>query len=336
MIHWDLAMKARERNYTENQIDSIHQKYLAVNASDYIIEAAKNTRMLIINEAHHNSSHRVFTKSLLQELYDQGYKNLGLEALGNGVYLDTLLNSRKHPILTTGHYTKDPQFGDFIREALEIGYNVFPYENMGEGTATQREITQARNIEKVFNSKPDEKFLIHCGFDHALEGTHRSWEKAMAGRITEYTGIDPLTINQVVYSERSKPEFNHPLLKALDITVPSVLLDKENQPLQYTRGEAWTDIAVFHPQTKYINNRPHWLFEHGNNNVPITLSDINIEFPIMVLAYKKGEDISVAVPKDLTEIQNKTDTCHLALKNGNYDIVITNGIQSFTFDKHVK
>ncbi len=336
LIHWDLAMRASERSYTQSQIDSINQKYSKVNATDYIIEQAKEHQVVIINEAHHNSFHRVYTKSLLQELYNQGYKNFGLEALGNGVYLDTILNNRKYPIQETGHYTKDPQFGDLIREALEIGYHVFAYENVGEGTAKQREIEQARNIEKVLNSRPNEKFLIHCGFDHALEGALRSREKAMAGRLTEYTAIDPFTINQVAYSERSKPEFNHPLLKALNATEPSVIIDKENHPLKYTRGEAWADIAVFHPQTTYKQDRPHWIFEYGNKHVPIALNDIDIEYPVMVLAFKKGEDISVAIPMDIAEIKSKIDSCHLGLKKGDYNIVITNGNQSFTFEQQVE
>ncbi|RXM58193.1 hypothetical protein BOQ60_24775, partial [Chryseobacterium sp. CH1] len=32
----------------------------------------------IINEAHHNASHRTFASSLLQGLYDKGYRYLGL------------------------------------------------------------------------------------------------------------------------------------------------------------------------------------------------------------------------------------------------------------------
>ena len=336
LIQWDLAMKTREKSYTKTQIDSINQKYTKVKAADYIIEQSKKNQVVIINEAHHNSFHRVFTKSLLQKLFDNGYKNLGLEALGNGEYLDSTLNNRKYPILKTGHYIKDPQFGNLVRDALEIGYELFAYENMGKGGGKPREIEQARNIEKVINSKPNEKFLIHCGFDHALEGTLNSWEKAMAGRLTEYTRINPLTINQVVYSEKSDPKFNHPLVKALNIEQSTIVIDKNNNPLKYERGEAWTDIAVFHPNTEYIDNRPNWLFENGNKNVSISLKGIQIEFPVMVLAFKKGEDINLAVPNDITELKSLTDNCNLGLKNGNYNIVVTNGKESIKFEHSVK
>ena len=336
LIQWDLAMGTMDKNYTRIQIDSINQKYSKVKATEYIIEQAKKNRVVIINEAHHNSSHRVFTKSLLQNLFDNGYKNLGLEALSNGEHLDSILNNRKYPILKTGHYIKDPQFGNLVRNALEIGYNLFAYENMENGGGKLREIEQAKNIKKIIDSKPTEKFLIHCGFDHALEGTHNSWEKAMAGRLTEYTGINPLTINQVVYSEKSDPKFNHRFLKALDVKEPTILIDKDNNPLKYVRRDAWTDIAIFHPNTEYINERPNWLFENGNKNIPIVLTDIQIEFPVMVLAFKKGEDLNLAVPIDINEVESQTENCNLGLKTGTYDIVVTNGKESVKFEQTVK
>ena len=61
-----------------------------------------------------------------------------------------------------------------------------------------------------------------------------------------------------------------------------------------------------------------------------------VEFPVMILAFKKGEDINFAIPVDITEIENKTDNCNLGLKNGTYGIVVTNGKQSFKFEEKVK
>lgn len=336
LIHWDLAMGTREKNFSEPQIDSLNQKYSKIKATDYIIEQAKKHQVVIINEAHHNSFHRVFTKSLLQKLFENGYKNLGLEALANGEDLDSTLNSRKYPIQETGHYIKEPQFGNLVRDALEIGYTLFAYENMEKGGGKPREIEQAKNIQKVIHSKPNEKFLIHSGFDHALEGIHEFWEKAMAARLTEYTGIDPLTINQEVYSEKSHPKFNHPILKAFDIKEPTILIDENNNPFKYEQGEAYTDIAVFHPNTEYINDRPQWVFKNGNENVSINLTDIDIEYPVMVLAFKQGEDINLAVPVDIKEVVEQGGNCNLGLKKGNYEIVVTNGKEAVKFEREVK
>lgn len=327
-------MGTREKKFTETQIDSINLKYAKVNATDYIIEQAKKNRVVIINEAHYNSYHRVFTKSLLQKLFDNGYKNLGLEALN---YKDSLLSNREYPIQKTGNYIKDPQFGNLARTALEIGYTLFPYENKeSESTIESREKAQAKNIQRVIDSKSNEKFLIICGFNHNLEGIHPLWGNTMASRLTEYTGINPLTINQTVYSEKSKSKFDDPFLKALHLKETSVLIDQDNNPFKYKRGDAWNDIVVFHPNTKYIDDRPDWLFDGDNKNISIELTAIQIEYPIMVLAFKKGEDINIAVPTDIKEVASKTGSCNLGLKKGVYVIVVTNGSKSFKFEQQVK
>ncbi|KAA3636673.1 MAG: hypothetical protein DWQ02_07875, partial [Bacteroidetes bacterium] len=187
-----------------------------------------------------------------------------------------------------------------------------------------REIDQAQNIQKFMEQHPDGKFLIHCGFDHALEGNHGSWGKAMAGRLEEFTGIDPLTINQTLFSETGNPEYNHRLLKAIAPQISTVLLDKDQNPYRYLRGDSWTDIAVFHPITTYEHDRPDWLFSEDVKKTTIELDVINIAFPVMILAYKKGEDINFSVPVDILEVENKDQEVVLALGKGNFDIVVVN------------
>ncbi|USD24758.1 hypothetical protein [Flagellimonas marinaquae] len=334
--HWDLAMGTVSKSYTKEQNDSINSIYQKVSAKEYIIKEAQKTHMVIINEAHHSSYHRFFTKSILKDLYDLGYKNLGLEALSNGEYLDTLLMERKYPVQNTGWYIVEPQFGNLVREALEIGYNVFAYEQTSDVNGKPREIEQAKNIYNEMSKHQDEKFLIHCGFDHSLEGVHGSWEKAMAGRLKEYTGINPLTINQVIYSEKSDPKLNNRLLKTIHPNEPTVLIDKENKPYPYTRGKAWSDIAIFHPNTKYLNGRPKWIFTNGNQKTEVNLTGLNITYPVFVMAFKRGENINNAVPMDIYEVLEKKSNCYLGLPKGDYVILVTNGKESYRFNQKVK
>src|SRR5690606_31930657 len=138
--------------------------------------------------------------------------------------------------------------------------------------------------------------------------------------------------NQEVYSEKSHPKFNHPILKAFNIKEPTILVDENNNPFKYEQGEAYTDIAVFHPDTEYINDRPQWIFKDGNENVSINLTDIDIEFPVMVLAFKKGEDINIAVPVDIKEVVEQGGNCNLGLEKGIYEIVVTNGKEAVKFE----
>lgn len=334
---WDIAYPGSGETFSQKQIDSIIAIYKITPAIDYIVEQAKSNQIVIINEAHYNSFHRAFTEKLLQKLYKIGYTNLGLEALTNGENLDSLLNKRGYPIQDSGYYTNDPQFGNLIRTALKNGYNVFPYERTSKTNGKEREIEQAENIKRFIDKKPTEKFIIHCGFGHVLEGNVQGWEKAMAGRLYEFTGINPFTIYQTKYSERSKSELDDPLLKALNLIESSVLIDKYGKPFKYIKKESYSDIAVFHPITKYLNDRPNWLFDAPNKDVKIELKDLNISFPVMVLAYLKNENITMAVPTDIIEIQNVTDIGHLALKNGSYNLVVTNKLgRSVQFEMKVK
>ncbi|KAA3632508.1 MAG: hypothetical protein DWQ02_14685, partial [Bacteroidetes bacterium] len=114
LLHWVKGSGGAIREFSPAEKDSINNLYTQVNAKEYILEEAKSRQVVIINEAHHSSLHRIFTRSLLQDLYDNGYKYFGLEALGNGRYTDTLLNERKHPYQHSGYYTNNPQFGDLI------------------------------------------------------------------------------------------------------------------------------------------------------------------------------------------------------------------------------
>lgn len=275
----------------EKTLDSVKWDFVILNeqstlGENYLVDGVHRIRE---SKSFYGTVRKFVSKINRSGAFDKGYRNLGLEALSNGIDKDTLLNNRGYPIQGSGFYIKDPQFGDLVRVALEIGYNVFPYEAISDSDGREREIEQAKNIQKVIEERPDEKFLIYCGFDHVLEGNHKRWGKAMAGHLAEYAGINPFTINQVVYSEKSRTEYNNPLLKALEIKKPTALLDQQNNLYKYQRGESWTDMAVFCPNTIFENGRPNWLFENGAKAVPITSEESDISYPVMILAHKKGK-----------------------------------------------
>lgn len=313
-----------------NTIDTnfILNKYTVLSAKEYIIKESQNKSLVILNEAHHNNSHRVFAESLLQGLYKNGYKLLFLEGLSNGKYIDTIMNYRKYPINTSGFYSKNPQFGKFLRKAIEIGFTIFPYESNGTPDNTsekERESDQSNNIKAVLDKYPNEKALIFVGYGHNREGLVPYWDKAMAEQLKDLTGIDPLTIAQDKFSEKSSKALSNPLLVELNLKQPSVLLNNQNEPYKTKTDSSWTDITVFHPFTEYINGRPNWLFYEGKKNVPINLNKITIDFPIMVMAYNKDEEIkNEAVPLDIVEVDNKNESVNLVLSKGNYIVKVVN------------
>jgi len=159
---WDKTMS--DVSTISAQDSSYFKQIKAQIAKDYILNRSKNEKLIIINEAHNNSRHRVFTTSLLKGLYKNGYRFLGVEALA-----DTLINQRKFPVLKSGSmYIHESQYANLIKEALDIGFTLFNYEYkwVKGKTPKDREREQAENITKVMSKNPNAKFLIHFGYDH--------------------------------------------------------------------------------------------------------------------------------------------------------------------------
>lgn len=287
---------------------------IPVNAKDYLLKKAESEQIIIINEAHHNASHRTFVSSLLQGLYDKGYRYLGLETL-----VSDSVNVTKFAVLSSGYYSKEPEFGNLIYNALKIGFRLFPYE--AEGNNKEREIGEAKNIFDFMQKNKEGKYLIYCGYEHAYEGTHKSWEKTMAGRLSDLTGINPFTVDQTQFSEKSNLKYNEPLLRLVNNNVPVVLKDQNEEIYNDSDKKLYTDIKIIHPVTKYIKGRPDWMLGENRKLYKIPVSKIST-YPVMVFAYRKGEYEQNGIPADILELKTPKESRFLILDKGNYDIVI--------------
>ncbi|KQO33111.1 hypothetical protein ASF10_18715 [Flavobacterium sp. Leaf82] len=305
--------------------DSLYFKeFHSENAVNYIISRSKNEKVIMLNEAHNNARHRVFTTSILKGLYDNGFRFLGIEALN-----DTLINKRKFPVLESGFYTQETQFGNLVNEAIQIGFTVFGYEDFDTPNLNgkEREIKQAQNIAKWIEKNPEGNFLIHCGYDHIIEGIPgiKSWEKAMAGRLTEFTGINPFTIDQIKYSERGDSKLNQPYIEMLNLNYPAILVDSNGKTFNGAiDNPKKIDCAVIHPITKYNNESPDWMTLSGKRKI-YNISNSKIkEFPALVMAYRINEFEKDGIPADVIEILDDTKKGSLILNKGKYKIVIKN------------
>ncbi|WP_426479816.1 hypothetical protein ACP3T3_10515 [Chryseobacterium sp. CBSDS_008] len=311
---WDVTFGRVKKLSTADSLK--FTKLIPVKAKDYILKKAANEQIMIINEAHHNASHRTFASSLLQGLYDRGYRYLGIETLASDS-----LHIGKFATLSSGYYSKEPEFGNFIYNALKIGFRLFPYE--AEGNNKEREIGEAKNIFDFMQNNKDGKYLIYCGYQHAYEGIHKSWEKTMAGRLSDLTGINPFTIDQTQFSEKSNPKYNEPLLRLVNNTAPVVLQDENQRIYNGEDKDLYTDIKIIHPITKYIKGRPDWMLKENRKLYKIPASKVSI-YPVLVLAYRKGEFDQKGIPADIIELNTSKDNRFLILDKGNYDIVIKN------------
>lgn len=289
---------------TPEQIEYF-KSFKPVSARQFLKEKAQEEQIIIINEGHHLPLHRVFTQSLLQDLYVAGFRYFGAETLA---HTDKELNQRGYPVLSSGFYTREPQYGELVRAALSIGFEVFAYE--GESGGREREIEQAENIAKIVQKDPEAKILVHAGYDHIREDSSINvWEKAMAGRLHEFTGINPFTINQEILTEKSKPELGNPYSKLASVAEPTIYVNEDGDGFAGPPGFEAYDVRVFHPKTSYIHGRPEWMFTLGGKPVYVN-KRIKTKFPALVFAYRVGEDMSQAVPVDVIELKSKQEKRH--------------------------
>lgn len=308
-----------------NNYDITNVKELVPNhAVDRILEMAAQEQIIIINEMHHTPQHRVFTKQLLDGLWDRGYRYFGLEALANNNYSDSILQNNAYPTQIAAlpiSYIEEPQFAELLRHGFRKGFTIFPYERTEEQRAVGRQLkdklyrdfTQATNIMAVLKKDPKAKILIHCGYAHAVETiqapTH-NWgkEKWMAAFLKEFSGIDPLTIDQTILTER-RPLPDNPFYYTKEVDTATLFEDEFGFPFRPNTFFA-TDLYVWHPRTQEMHGRPHWLVQQpGYATADISFIKEN-EFPFLVLA-QYAEEKEDAVPVDVFEVNSKDD---LAMK----------------------
>ena len=103
-------------------------------AKRFITFIASNYKVIMLNEAYNKPLHRAFAYSLLDILYNRGFRYLAME----------MLNPMPDQELTkltykTGHFATEPVAGELIRQALELGFKLVAYEDPhGRKTFTHR------------------------------------------------------------------------------------------------------------------------------------------------------------------------------------------------------
>lgn len=310
LIEWD---KPRQSVRTISTADSLDftTRYKSVNAVKYVLNKAKENQIIILNEAHYNPRNRVFVTSLLKGLKKIGFTYFAAEGFLNKV---SFQKNSTFPTLNCGFYASEAEFGNMMREANSLKYILYPYEDTTRGVGKFREIGQAKNIAALIKKDPNAKIIIYCGFAHIYEDSVVTWEKAMAGRIKEYTGIDPYTIDQIILSEKSEMKFANPYFRIINAKKYSILVDKEHNAFNKRFDGQKVDALLYSPPTKYIHERPDWVFENGKAPYFINSDTIKISFPLIARVYFQEEDIgNLVIPIDIIEIKNEKDINYTAI-----------------------
>jgi hypothetical protein len=280
-----------------------------------IVELARETRIVIVNEAHDSPRDRAFILKVAEALKPLGFTHYAAETFGNhtpemaAASMNRLVDEG-YPVRATGTYTSDPMFSFLVRRAMALGYHPVAYEipftpelvalPPVESIAI-REQTQAENLARAIEAAgSDAKFLIHVGYGHAAERPVSPesvpW---MAARLAGLTGIDPLTVDQTQVAENDRLPANRALHAAL---VPrldgrSTVFFRDGRAVASRQLGQAVDLQVVHPAVTAVAGRPDWLRETGRLAVAIPPELLPGSGRRLVQAFVAGE-AEDAVPLD--------------------------------------
>jgi|GEM_PF-6660622 len=116
-----------------------------------IVDAAKGTRIVVINEAHDRPRHRDLIRQVAVALRPLGYSHFAAETFSDSV---SSIEQSSYPLMEHGHYSNEPVFGALMRDLTANGYKLVPYEHRSNSSnveldaharASRREEGQADN-----------------------------------------------------------------------------------------------------------------------------------------------------------------------------------------------
>lgn len=119
------------------------------------------------------------------------------------------LQTRGYPLLSTGFYVREAEITELIREAIRLGFELIPYEDM---EIKNREKGQAENLYcRTLARDPQAKVIVLAGYAHINEKQAEERSRWMATYFKELAQTDPLTINQTEFEKYSAEFRDHSL-----------------------------------------------------------------------------------------------------------------------------
>ncbi len=319
---------------------SILKEHKSISAVQYINEEIKEQRLVFINDSPLHPQTRILTKELLQVFRDKGFTHLAIEAFTNG---KEKLDRIGHPTINMGIYTDEPLFGDLIREAIRLDFNIVSFNPSTVELDRAKKIVQksmslspkdpkltinsanwskAMNLNRQFSKNKAAKYLV---ITHKNQTQKKEINniRSMAYWYQQITQTAPYTIDQVTMNEQC-PATEHPVYKFANVNYPAVMKKYTkvyNAPINDV--EELSDLQIFHPRTQFVQNRPTWLKQGDQKSAfQINADQYNMTYPLLVIAYATNEDIEIAVPLDVIEISNSRDAMPLFLPPGKNVLVL--------------
>lgn len=242
-----------------------------------MFEEVKEVNFLLVNEGHHRNFHRIFLRDNLKELYKKGFRNLFVE----GVNSFDSINVRNYPTISTLFSYPEPTYGEMIREAKLLGFNVYGYDIFEETPEfnnpiddwNYRENIQYQNILKQYDGK---KSIVYGGYSHTKTNSN-SKQKFLGSLLKKDYKV--LSIDQITFIEEGSKDLEKNFYLTSNITEPSYFRNDKNSDWDYT---------LMNPRTLLIEGKPNWLIKNKKKGF-VKLKNTEKDTDVLVQVYKKYE-----------------------------------------------
>ena len=320
---------------------SIENTSKAIDAVDYILDKFCDKPIIMINEAHNRGQNRYFGRKLLPSLFKKGFRYLAVEGLN--FTKDSLINKRGFPTINSGYFIKESAYGQFLRDAIGIGFKVIAYEDTTYhdpkasfmDVVNSREEEQTKNIKSILEKDLTAKILVYAGHDHIHKKSSDNWIK-MGERLGKSLNINVPSLECTWMSECFQKNKEHSIYRAFidsfKINEPSVLINNDTayvDPL--FKGKV--DVNIFMPRTNYDLGYPDWLKETAD--IYFTLKIPNNCEEAYLQVYKANEWNQVrkeAIPVMQFTVQKNRPEYKLYLRRGEYKIFISKNNRNIVDD----
>ncbi|MFT4025107.1 MAG: hypothetical protein QM664_15135 [Flavihumibacter sp.] len=305
-----------------------------VPAAGLILQKAAGGRVVMINESPAYAQQTAFSLSLLEGLHQLGYRYLAMESLNSRADRNT-----QSLDLRTGYQAAEPVTGELIRKALSLGYVLLPYEDSSQHGGSGRDAIQAATLASLFKHDSAAKILVIATGAHISE-TSGSGYTPMAVFFKRFTGIDPLTIDQVEMGEGSAFEYGRYFYRRWQQKKrndAAVIASIAGKPLSLLEADQY-DLQVIHPPTTWKNRRPQWLSFDGKRRMyAVRPTEKNL---FLAQAYyldeTKEKNLQVLVPADQTYIADEDGYYWLYLFPGKYKLVLRDTRYNLLSEKEIE
>lgn len=294
-----------------------------VDAHATLISSAVKSRIFIIGEEHHSSPTRVFTTSLLEDLFKAGYRYLALEALDPKVKFSA--NEKLNIKMPgSGVYLLEPGMANLIRYAHKLGFTVIGYDCGACKTYKEREETSGSRLSKIIKSDSTAKMVIHVGYAHSAKNLPKGVLWSVAQVIWDSTGIEPITVAQHEISEGYINSYKYIYYNYLipKVKGPAILF-MNGKPLDLSGIHMYDFSIITNSYNHYFQDEMNKRIGLKKFSVKLSKAELQNGFLLQILPLEEAESYGTehVVPSYQRLIKDKIEFTG-ALLPGKYMVLV--------------